>query len=784
MTFVAISGDPARLDAVLEYCLGSGVFQPESATRLSEYSIGAPSLLRNPYGGLLVKLGETADQLGILLEYRDDAALEERVWEREKYLEESFSYLTRLYEEYTQCHAEKKRLAENIAAYDAALKILSKVRDGSVDFDKIFSGGFLKIRFGRLPTGAEEELEARGAPLSIHPLGSEPGYTWCVCATAPRFAGETDALLREVGFQRLRVPEFVHGNAQSAEASLRGSLDRQREESRGAVAKLDALVEKERAHLLMLYSRTKFLHGAWELRRYVVSLQSVFHLVGFVPKKAKAGFVEGLSAVEDIRVQTMPAEEESRIPTPVRLKNNWLARPYEMFVSMYGTPSYGDIDPTPFVAVTYTLLFGMMFGDVGQGLCIFLLGLFLHKKKKMPLGGIMSRAGLSSACFGLVYGSVFGFENLLDPLYRALGFHEKPIEVLRPDTTTKLLLAAVALGTVIILAAMLFNLCVGLKHRDPERLLLSSNGLPGIVFYVSVLAAVLASMRGKSLLSTPYILCLLALPLLVIFLREPLARVMHAHKGDTIIHHHRTLLESTVFRRADTHLHQLFTTEFVASRFGRLPTGSYEKLHFYGDEPFLLYPLKSDRTYIWCIYTMPAGDQSRVDAIFQSLYFEQIPIPEESLGSGADAERFIKERIDSFAREEETLNAGNPLRKITVWRTMFPDGVAAFFTESFFELFEVLLSFVTNTMSFLRVGGFILSHAGMMSVVFTLSHMVGAGASPLVIAVGNLFVMGLEGLIVGIQALRLEFYEIFSRFFDADGDPYAPACVDYRPRAG
>ena len=88
------------------------------------------------------------------------------------------------------------------------------------------------------------------------------------------------------------------------------------------------------------------------------------------------------------------------------------------------------------------------------------------------------------------------------------------------------------------------------------------------------------------------------------------------------------------------------------------------------------------------------------------------------------------------------------------------------------------MSFVTNTMSFLRVGGFILSHAGMMAVVFTLSSMIGGAGSPVVLIIGNLFVMAMEGLIVGIQVLRLEFYEMFSRFFDGDGKAYVPSRVE------
>ena len=94
-------------------------------------------------------------------------------------------------------------------------------------------------------------------------------------------------------------------------------------------------------------------------------------------------------------------------------------------------------------------------------------------------------------------------------------------------------------------------------------------------------------------------------------------------------------------------------------------------------------------------------------------------------------------------------------------------------------MFEVLLSYISNTMSFLRVGGFILSHAGMMAVVFELSKTIRPGASLFVIIFGNMLVMAVEGLIVGIQVLRLEFYEIFSRFYDGDGKAYKPVIIDY-----
>jgi V/A-type H+-transporting ATPase subunit I len=97
-----------------------------------------------------------------------------------------------------------------------------------------------------------------------------------------------------------------------------------------------------------------------------------------------------------------------------------------------------------------------------------------------------------------------------------------------------------------------------------------------------------------------------------------------------------------------------------------------------------------------------------------------------------------------------------------------PEG--GFFLETFFELVEVALSYVTNTISFIRLGAFAMCHAGMMLVFFILSDMVGGGIGGVLVQIaGNVFVLCMEGLIVGIQALRLEFYEMFSRFFAGDG---------------
>ena len=94
------------------------------------------------------------------------------------------------------------------------------------------------------------------------------------------------------------------------------------------------------------------------------------------------------------------------------------------------------------------------------------------------------------------------------------------------------------------------------------------------------------------------------------------------------------------------------------------------------------------------------------------------------------------------------------------------EGPVMFVVQSFFELFEVCLSYFSNTLSFVRIGAFAVSHAAMMGVVLMLAGAENGGTGNLVVIIlGNIIVCGMEGLVVGIQVLRLEYYEFFSRFY-------------------
>ena len=103
--------------------------------------------------------------------------------------------------------------------------------------------------------------------------------------------------------------------------------------------------------------------------------------------------------------------------------------------------------------------------------------------------------------------------------------------------------------------------------------------------------------------------------------------------------------------------------------------------------------------------------------------------------------------------------------------------IGGYILSNFIELFESVLSFFSNTVSYLRLGAFVLVHAGMMMVVTTLAGEKISVSYIIVMILGNALVIALEALLTGIQSLRLEFYEMFSRYYSGQGKPFQPVHV-------
>ena len=110
-------------------------------------------------------------------------------------------------------------------------------------------------------------------------------------------------------------------------------------------------------------------------------------------------------------------------------------------------------------------------------------------------------------------------------------------------------------------------------------------------------------------------------------------------------------------------------------------------------------------------------------------------------------------------------------------RPLIDGGLGTYAIQAIVELFETLISMLSNSLSYVRIGAFAVAHGGLSAVIFILAGMVGSPHSVgywIVVLIGQLFIVGFEGLIVGIQTMRLEYYEFFSKFFSGGGMRYKP----------
>ena len=181
--------------------------------------------------------------------------------------------------------------------------------------------------------------------------------------------------------------------------------------------KIEELMTKHASQLLGARRRLEELSNNFDVRKMAArtdvgdNKEDYYILCGWMGEKDVEAFVK--EAEHDDKVFIVVEEDKEKFfgDPPTKLKNPRFFKPFEMFIRMYGLPAHDEMDPTMFVALTYTFIFGAMFGDMGQGLCLFVIGGLLYLIKKIDLAGIISIAGLFSTFFGYMFGSIFGFEN-------------------------------------------------------------------------------------------------------------------------------------------------------------------------------------------------------------------------------------------------------------------------------------------------------------------------------------------------------------------------------------
>lgn len=632
MKFISLIGPKEQLDTVTQKYLCRYEIQLENAAgELKNLKNITPDTENNPYRDIAARALEAAQRFGA-----------EKLPQEEMPPDEAETLIREVEEKRQEAEKKKAGLAEALQKKQELLLAVNPYRELHFDISRILHFKEVKFRFGKIPAGYYERLKKYvydDICTIFEKCAADEESIWGVYFVPAAEAEKVDAIYASFHFERIFLEDAYEGTVDEACRTLQAEVDSLQKQiadvEEALLGEIGGMGGKISLAAKVL-ARAEKLFDIRRLAAFTRAKDDTFFILCGWMTKTDANHLKAELDADPAVFCTMEENLDRRtVKPPTRLKNPKLIRPFEMFIRMYGLPDYNEFDPTLFVAVTYSVIFGAMFGDVGQGLCLLLGGFLLYHYKKLDLAAIIGCCGFFSTLFGFLYGSVFGFENRIPALWL------KPAEAMSQlpfiGNLNTVFVVTVALGMGLILLTMIFHIINALKAADLKSALFDTNGIAGFVFYAAVAAVAVLFMTGHNLPAAALLAVMFVLPLLVIACKEPLGA--------------------------------------------------------------------------W---------------------------------------------VEKKAYEKES-------------------GPVMFVVQAFFELFEVCLSYFSNTLSFVRIGAFAVSHGAMMQVVMMLAGAENGGTpNLLVVVIGNLIVMAMEGLIVGIQVLRLQYYEFFSRFYKGDGREFEP----------
>ena len=637
MKFLSITGPREDIDRVVDTYLSRYEIHLENAlSELKTVKNLRPYIEANPYKEQLASARNLMERFSGTL-----PKIPANRGESLPGIKEAASFVEQLNEELKELTQKREELAVQIQALKQSKDRVAPFTELNYSLREILGFKFIKFRFGRVTREYYDKINNYvydTIDTVMFKCLEDPEYVWIVYFVPDKLSEKIDAIYASMHFERVFLPDEYEGTPLEAEHVLADRIQALEAQEREAQETVKTILEEKKEELTGAWIRLERFGVNFDVRKLAActmhASNNFYILCGWMTERDARAFRKEIE--EDADTFCILEDNRGNITStpPTKMKNPGLFKPFEMYVEMYGLPSYNEIDPTVLIGITYSVLFGFMFGDAGQGLCLLIGGFLLYRLKKVRLAGIISCCGFFSVIFGLLFGSIFGFEDIIDALW--LRPQEAMTDLPFIGRLNTVFVVAIAIGMGIILLCMILNIINSVRAHDTEKIWFDTNGAAGLVFYAALASVIVLYMSGNPLPATAVLVVMFLIPLAVMFFKEPLTAMVE--------------------KKA-------------------------KKLH---------------------------------------------------------------------------------------------GGVGMFITQGIFELFEVLLSYFSNTLSFVRVGAFAVSHAAMMQVVLMLAGAEAGSPNWAVVIGGNLFVCGMEGLIVGIQVLRLEYYELFSRFYRGSGRAFEP----------
>lgn len=637
MKFLTVTGPRDDIDRVTGQYLSKYEIQLENAlSELKDVQKLRPFISANPY----------KEPYNRLLNYEkfidldsDDSIKEDLDFET------ILKLLDTADKKYREIEAQNNRLTEKLQELTERAEKIYPFRSLEYNINAILDFKFIKFSFGKLPLNQYEKFVKfmyDELDVMFVKCMEQDGFVWGVYFTPKTKAPMMEAIFSSLHFEKTFIPHEYDGTPYEALEYLQTRINEIKKHSQRLNDEFSSSLNSMKAELSQAKRQLARLSSNFDIRKLAAitshehTNRDYFILCGWIASEDADKLDKEMECEPDVYCYVedpMTSENTISMP-PTRLKNPGILKPFEMYIRMYGLPAYNELDPTLFVALTYSFIFGAMFGDVGQGLCLAIGGFLLYRFKKMNLAAIISCAGVFSTFFGFMYGSVFGFENIIEAKWLHPAVQMTTLPFIGKMNTV--FVVAIAFGMFLILLSMMLQIINAIKQKNIEGIFFDTNGIAGFAFYASLVLVIFLFMSGRKLPAGIVLITMFGIPLLLVALKEPLTALVE--------------------------------------------------------------------------------------------------------------------------KKSKLIEGGKGM----------------FVVQTFFEMFEVLLSYFSNTLSFVRVGAFAISHAAMMEVVLMLAGAESGSPNLLVVVLGNIFVCGMEGLIVGIQVLRLEYYEMFSRFYKGSGREFVP----------